>query len=108
MRGGSLRNIVRIEESYGNSKGRANEPVEKWRKYCEFFGSVESRNGREFFDKGQRYSETIYRFRGRYFDMIGVTEKMRVVFNEQVYNIKTVMVDADRIQDVIIDTSLIA
>ena len=107
MRAGLLRQIARIEQPVAVSKGRANETIVKWTKYCDFFTEITSFQGKEFFDKGQRYSERIFVFRGRYFDLIGVSELMRVSYEKEFYNIKTVVPDSDRLQDVLIQTTLI-
>jgi SPP1 family predicted phage head-tail adaptor len=107
MRGGVLKNVITIEESYTSSTGRANETIVSWRKWRDTFAEITSVRGKEFFEKGQRYSETVFRFRCRYFDVVGLSHAMRISFEGQTYNIKSIQADLQRRNDTIIDATLI-
>jgi len=93
MRGGTLDKIIEIERSTKVKDALSNERKDKWKHWRTLGCGVEYKRGREFFEDGQRYSETVVRFTVRFFEMQGVTTKDRIVFEGNNHDIKSIVPD---------------
>ncbi|MFN9110102.1 MAG: head-tail adaptor protein [Bacteroidota bacterium] len=101
LNSGDLRHLITIEEPYVSSSGRANEPIESWRKWRDAYAHVTTAPGREFYQQGPNYpstvgqtrSEQIHRFHCRHFEVQNVTATMRIRFENKVYDITDIRPD---------------
>lgn len=108
MRGGALKHSITIQQRTEVGRNSANERIYEWTTFAEVFCEIVARRGTEFHDEktGQRYAQTWYKFRCRYFDVEGVTETMRISFDGQIYDIKTVMPELQKKDECIIEAAL--
>jgi SPP1 family predicted phage head-tail adaptor len=88
---GKLNKKVSIEHSVAGSPAVNDfgEPVVTWAEVAEVWSSVEPLNGREFWAQQQVQSEITVRFRIRYRN--DILTGMRVVYNDAIYMIKSVI-----------------
>lgn len=94
MRNGPRKNAVRIERKALTTESDINEQTETWvtwRNNC--LCSIVDRRGQEVNDPAQRYSETETRFQFSYYDVDGMDETMRIIFNSVIYDIKAILRD---------------
>lgn len=106
MRSARRRTLVSIEKATETRDPTSNEKIKTWAEWKKCFVSISARRGNEFFEANQRYAETVYRMTGDHFDLNGITPQMRVVFEGNEYDIKTVMPDPDYSRDIIVDLTL--
>lgn len=114
MNSGDLRHVIRIEEPYVSSTGRANEPLTAWRKWRDAYADIRNAPGREYYQQGPNYpstigqtrSEQIFRFHCRYFDVLGVQPTMRIRFENQVYDITDIQTDNRMLSETVIEARL--
>jgi SPP1 family predicted phage head-tail adaptor len=88
---GERRHFVIILEPI-SALGEWNNPQPGWRVFARARAALKSHSGREFFAAQQRQSEITDLFNTRY--LPGVTQKMRLVYNNVVYDI----LDVDNIE----------
>ena len=69
-------------------------------------GGVEARRGREFFEKGQRYNQTVMRFTFDFHDAEGITVAMRIKFEGAYYDITQIVPDYAQRRETVIDATL--
>jgi head-tail adaptor len=94
MRSGSRTEPVTIEQKVtGTRSGPHNERVDTWEELRTCFARVESKGGREHFENGKRYNETVYLFTFDFYDVSDVTDQMRLVFNGGYYSIRKIARD---------------
>lgn len=92
-------NLLRIETEVQTGLSEIFEPVMEWRKWRDVLASGSDRRGNEHFDEtNQRYAETETRFEVDYFDIQGIDEKARFIFEGVTYNIKNILWDHIRKQ----------
>lgn len=105
MRGGALRDQLVIQRHVQAGVNALNEPTMVWQTWAEPFCEVMTRRGREHFDPTtrQRYSEDVWRFRVRHFEVIGLDTTMKIEFRDMTFDIKAVLPDAQYSFDVIIE-----
>lgn len=98
MRAGELRYRITIEQvaeqrdTYGDVK-------QSWSTFVEVWSSYRSVSGREFFASSQVNASVSARFGIRYLD--GLTEKMRVNFDDDLYNIVAIL-DSEKDADLVL------
>lgn len=93
MRGGGLDNIIEVQRSTKVKDPNSNERKDKWKLWRTLGCGVEYKRGREFFEGKQRYSETVVRFTVRFFEIQGMTQKDRVMFEGNAHDIKAILPD---------------
>lgn len=109
MRRGVLDRIIDIEHRVITGVTDSNEPIYSWKKFKQgVFAEVYAKRGVELWSEkdSRRISETITRFRIDYFEADGINSTMRVRFDNQLYDIKAILPDHDRMQDCVIDALL--
>lgn len=90
MKIGKMRYRIKIQypcgtvDDYGNS-------LDSWENLTTVWADIVPINGREYLTASQATSETQYKIYIRYID--GVNAKMRIIHNEQVYEILAVLGD---------------
>ena len=72
---------------------------EAWATHAEMFASITPVNGKEYFAAAQVQAENIVKFRIRY--QSGLTTKMRILYNTNYYDIKSILNEFER-NDVLI------
>ena len=115
LNSGDLRHVVRIEEPYVSGTGRANEPIESWRKWKDAYASIKNAPGREFYQQGPNYpstvgqvrSEQIMRFTFRYAEVRGVGATMRLRFDGKLYNITDIREDHLNLTETVVEARLV-
>lgn len=77
-----------------------NQPIPSWETYLETWAMVKPMTGREYFLAQQISSEVMFKFTIRYHD--GITTKMRILYNNRTFNIKSVLNlnESDRVIDI--------
>lgn len=108
MRNGARRNKVEIQQQVQTGTDELKQPVYTWQAYASPWAEIIVRTGQEHFDPEtkQRYSEAKYRFRCAYLDTVGVTTKMRIVYEGRNYDIRAVLPDEARKVDTVIEATL--
>lgn len=110
IQSGALNSVVTFEESYQSGTGRANEAIMAWRTYRQVFAEAYSdfytRRNNEQIEENQVYSASLIQFRCRYYDVDGVTTKMKAVFNGVTYDIKSIQPDHRQREFAIIEASV--
>lgn len=109
MRSGALNRLLDIEHRVQTGIEQNNEPRWEWRKYRDqIFCSAQARRGVEQFDAGtgQRFAESITRFRIHYLEAEGIDPTMKIVFEGQRYDIRVILPDHERQEDCWIDAAL--
>lgn len=91
MRAGSLDDRVTIQRLVAGSPQVTGSgmPDESWQTYATVYASVEPLNGRELFAAQEHHAEVTTRIRMRYRE--GVTAKMRITLDGEVYEIRSVL-----------------
>lgn len=107
MRAGKFRNLIRIEKTVTTPDATTNEQVISWTKFIDVFAGVKVKRGREFFENGQFFARTLVEFECHFFDLVGVTETMRVKFEGGNYKILGIRQDYERLQTTYLDTELV-
>ena len=87
MRAGQLRNRIVIEAP-GATQNAYGEPVETWTTFLTTWAKREDLTGREALLASQTQAEVTTRFVTRYAE--GVTAKMRITSDGQLYNVESV------------------
>lgn len=88
IRPGEMRHRIRIERQ-STAVDAAGEPLRVWALVAERWASVEPLVGKEFFASQQRSGTVKTRFRLRF--LAGVAPKMRIVWNNKVFDISDVL-----------------
>lgn len=107
MRAGTLRDVIAIERATNIADPNSNEPIKSWGPWREVSCAVQAKRGREFFEAGQRYAETVTRFTCRFFEIQGVTEKDSIMFNGNRYDIKAILPDYETRDGAVIEGTLV-
>lgn len=102
MAAGDRQYLVVVERKTATANAM-NEPIATWAEFCQAWVSAEAKRGREFFEHGQRYQQTIMRFVFDFHDAEGVTEDMRIVFEGGYYAIKQVLPDYAKRQETVVE-----
>ena len=74
--------------------------TESWSDYIKTFASVEPLNGREFFAAQAVQAEESVKFRIRY--QSGINTKMRIFYNDRIFDIQSVINTAERNDELIL------
>ena len=94
MRAGSLRHRVTIQ-SVSEVQNSIGEAIETWSTFAEAWARIDPLSGREILAANQLDEPVSAKLRMRY--LLGVTGKMRVVYDGKTYNIRGApMVNAKR------------
>lgn len=97
MRSGMLNNVVVVQERRITNDPDSNEPIETWVEWRQLFAKVEMKRGREFFEQGQRFAATLYKFSFHYHDIDGARAgSHRIVFEGRTFDITGVLPDFAR------------
>lgn len=88
MQAGRLRHRIAIQIR-SSSQDSYGQPVETWTTQHIRWASIEPLQGREFFSADQVNSEVSVRIRMRY--LAGITAGMRVLYDNEPYNIEAVI-----------------
>lgn len=86
---GSLRNKIVIQRPVVTGKNSLNEDVTEYQTFITAMANVQPLQGQENFSAKQTKIETIYRVTLRY--VSGVTQEMRVLYNNRVLEIDAVI-----------------
>lgn len=97
---------VTIEEASETRDANTNEVTLTWGTWRTAWVGLVARRGNEHFEAGQRYSEVVYRMTGDFYDLDGITTKMRVSYDGARYDIRSVLPDAGRHRDIVCDLTL--
>ena len=103
MRASTLRSVIEIQRHTDTRDANSNEPIKTWNPWREVSAGVEHRRGREFFEAGQRFAETVVRFTCRFHETLGVKTSDRIVFEGGNYDIKAILPDRETSDSVIIE-----
>ena len=108
MRTGNLRNQITIQSRAQTGTDRQNAPIYTWSTWKEVFTEIAARRGGESFseENKQRFSQEYYRFRCRFYDVDGVSASMRILFDGQLYDIRSVLPDHNRRGHTLIEATL--
>lgn len=114
LNSGRMQHVIRFEEPYTSSAGRANEPMTSWRKWRDAYAEIRNTPGREFYQQGPNYPSTtgqtrtdqIFKFTCRYFDVLGVQHTMRIKFEGKYYNITDIQPDHRNLSETVIEARL--
>lgn len=106
---GLYRTPIAIQQLSQTGRDSLNAPITEWVDWKNpVWTEKTSRGGREYFDDdgNQRYSQVTHRFRARYLEVDGIDTSMRIVFNGQAYDIRSMQPDDQRQDDVMIEATL--
>jgi head-tail adaptor len=109
MRVGKLRHTIDIQSNDVTGYSDLNEEVRGWVTWREgVYAGVDVRRGKEHFNEEtkQRFTETVYHFTVRYSEIEGMSPAMRILFEGQVYEVRTIMPDRQNRNDAIIEATL--
>ncbi len=88
--GAGLRNKrITIERPIETRGGDYSDPQNEWVTYLELWASIEPLSGREFLLNREQQTEVTVRMRVLYFP--DVTNKMRVIYRDKIYQIVSVI-----------------
>jgi SPP1 family predicted phage head-tail adaptor len=107
MTAGKRKHQIVIQQATTTNDSETNEPIQTWATWRTVQAGVEIRRGREFFENGQRFSETIGKFLCYHYDVDGITSTMRISFDGNLYDIKSIVTDYLRRRDTLIETNVI-
>lgn len=82
---GNLDKLITIEYDTGNTKNEGGEPVPDWQTYCQAWAKIESKSGSEAYEAEQLVGTIVKEFTIHY--QSGITQKMRVSYNSEYYDI---------------------
>lgn len=109
MRNGDRNNVITIEVETDGAKDALRQPVKAWGPWKTnlFCGIIPVRGG-ENFNAGdkQRVSTAMFRFKCNFYDVVGATDKMRIDFEGQKYNIIAIKPDYQGREDCIFEAEL--
>lgn len=109
MRNGA-RNVVASIQRFQDTgqKDSLQQSIRAWVEIAQVFAELTQRRGQEFFDEktGQRYSQSIFSFTFKYFDVQGVTSKDRLVVEDQNYDIRAIFPDLGKKTQTRIDATI--
>lgn len=88
MKAGDLRHRVTIQKQTADTDSFGDEQ-NVWQDIATVWAAVEPLRGREFFQSQKENAETTVRIRIRYRN--GITQDMRVVFGDKVYEINSII-----------------
>ena len=88
MQAGKMRHRITIQQAT-TAADTYGQPIETWSTYAERWASIEPIRGREYWDAHQVNAEVTTRIRIR--SLSGVTPKMRVSWNSQIFDIVSVI-----------------
>lgn len=88
MRSGAKTEKVTIQSFTSTRDPASNEVIASWSTWREPWCIAETKRGREHFEGGQRFAETIVLLRFDYLDVDGITPTMRIVWNGATYDIR--------------------
>lgn len=105
MRSGALRHFAEIQRQVPMGRTPAGEQIYVWAKLIDAYCEVTPRRGKEHFDPNtkQRFSQVVYLFRFRLFEVEGVDATMRIVFERQNYTVQHMIPDQENHEDCIIE-----
>lgn len=107
MRGGVLRNLLKIERRVPGGKDSLGQPIVDWVLFKRLYGAVIAYRGSESMAADfQRYSSVIYRFRVRRAEAVGIDTTMRLVFEHGLYDIRALLPDEQFRQDCMIEATI--
>lgn len=107
MRNGDRSNLITIQQEGETGRDRLNVPMTGWTTWRQVWaGIIPQRGGEKVSEAGQRFSQTVMRFRCAFMDVKGATSKMRIEFDGQVFNIQKILPDYQRRDDCIIEAEL--
>ena len=99
IRSGELRDRLTIQ-TVTEARDSLGQAIETWATFATVWGKLTPINGRERFLAAQTHAESTYRARIRW--IAGLTAKMRISFNEKIYNI-TYIADDGRRRELVLD-----
>ena len=99
MKSGALRHRLTIQH-VTEARDSLGQAIETWSQFAVVYGSIEPMSGRERFLSAQTQAEATYRSRIRW--LSGLTAKMRISFNEKIYDI-TYIADDGRRRELVLD-----
>jgi SPP1 family predicted phage head-tail adaptor len=108
MRAGALRHIIAIQSLQSSGVSEYNEPITSWVTLHDgVYAEVMARRGKEHFiaETGQRAAETVYHFRVRQSEVPDIAEGMRILFEGNAYDIRTILPDLVRMQETLIEAT---
>lgn len=88
MRPSDLKDVVTLERNTP-TQDAGGAPIDNWAPVAVVRGAIEPLSGREFFDAGRVIGDVSHRIRIRY--RTGVTEAMRAVSADRIFNIQAVL-----------------
>ncbi|MCP5004525.1 MAG: phage head closure protein [Planctomycetes bacterium] len=88
MRAGQLRHEI-IIQSAATAPNSYGEGIETWSTFATVRASIIPISGKEYFSANQEQSSVSHKVSMRY--LSGVNTKMRVLFGDRVYNVKSVI-----------------
>lgn len=107
MRGGVLKNLLKIERRVQAGKDSLGQPIIDWVLFKRLYGQVVAYRGAEAMSADfQRYQSTVYRFRVRRAEVAGVDATMRLVFDGGFYDIRALLPDEQNRQDAMIEATI--
>ena len=103
IRSGNLHKKITIQQvTEGRTESGA--VTETWSTFAEPFASVEPVSGREYFAAQQVQAENTVKFRIRY--QRGINPKMRILYNDNVYDIQSIINGSERNDELLIMAAL--
>lgn len=106
MGAGDRQHYIEVEKATTTKNTTTNERIATWEEFCGAWVAVEARRGREFFEKGQRFNQTVIRFTFDFHDADGITVAMRIKFEGAYYDITQIIPDYAGRQNTVIDATL--
>lgn len=101
-----LKNYAVIEERTQTGVSALNEPIYAWSTFAELYVEVVTKPGREGFAANQRFGSLMARFTCRQEEIDGADVSMRLLLNDQYFNIKVIMPDWQNRDMAFIDAEL--
>ncbi len=99
MRSGSLRNKINIEHAM-NVKNSVGEQTKTWSIFAEVYAEAKPIRSTERFVSQRLQTEVNFQFRVRF--LSGIEHDMRVVYNERIFDIDSVLNVEERNKELII------
>lgn len=93
MRSGTLNSYVTIERSFPTRDAETNEATKEWLTWRSALADINPMSGKERFAAGARHSETTHTFRFHYYDVEGLQQTDRLVFETSYFDITGILPD---------------
>lgn len=107
MRAGELKNLLKIERLVVGGKDSMGQPIRTWTKFKQPWSGVVAARGAETMAADfQRYQQTLYRFRVRRSEVVGVDATMRIMLKGEPYDIRNILPDEQSMEDCIIEATI--